>query len=131
MIMQSYDFLYLNRKYSCKLQLGGDDQWSNIIGGVELIRKKEKTICRIDGVKIIVGSISLEFGNNIILSTFLANGWRGVLAIKMIYGLLPCGKSSNIENKSLCDELIAENRIKTSSLFIICRVSTSVDAGKW
>ena len=42
MIMQSYDFLYLNRKYSCKLQLGGDDQWSNIIGGVELIRKKEK-----------------------------------------------------------------------------------------
>ncbi len=41
MIMQSYDFLVLNRKYDCKLQLGGDDQWSNIIGGVELIRRAD------------------------------------------------------------------------------------------
>ncbi len=41
MIMQSFDFLELNRKYNCKLQLGGNDQWSNIIGGVELIRKVE------------------------------------------------------------------------------------------
>lgn len=39
MIMQSYDFLHLNRMHNCFLQLGGDDQWSNIIGGVELIRK--------------------------------------------------------------------------------------------
>lgn len=39
MIMQSYDFLCLNRKYDCVLQLGGDDQWSNIIGGVELVRR--------------------------------------------------------------------------------------------
>ena len=39
MLMQSYDFLVLNRKYDCNLQLGGDDQWSNIIGGVELIRR--------------------------------------------------------------------------------------------
>ena len=41
MLMQSYDFLVLNRKYGCLLELGGDDQWSNIIGGVELVRKKE------------------------------------------------------------------------------------------
>lgn len=41
MLMQSYDFLVLNRKYGCTLELGGDDQWSNIIGGVELVRKKE------------------------------------------------------------------------------------------
>ena len=41
MIMQSYDFLVLNRDYNCVLELGGDDQWSNIIGGVELVRKKE------------------------------------------------------------------------------------------
>jgi tyrosyl-tRNA synthetase len=41
MIMQSYDFLELYRRYGCKLQLGGDDQWSNIIGGIELIRRKE------------------------------------------------------------------------------------------
>ncbi len=39
MLMQSYDFLYLYNKYGCKLQMGGNDQWSNIIGGVELIRK--------------------------------------------------------------------------------------------
>ncbi len=42
MIMQSYDFLELNRRYNCNLQLGGNDQWSNIIGGVNLIRKKEQ-----------------------------------------------------------------------------------------
>ena len=41
MIMQSYDFLVLNRKFNCRLELGGDDQWSNIIGGVELVRKKD------------------------------------------------------------------------------------------
>ncbi len=39
MLMQSYDFLYLYEKYGCKLQMGGNDQWSNIIGGVDLIRK--------------------------------------------------------------------------------------------
>ncbi|WP_250278208.1 tyrosine--tRNA ligase [[Clostridium] colinum] len=42
MLMQSYDFLELNRKYNCKMQLGGSDQWSNIIGGVELIRRMDK-----------------------------------------------------------------------------------------
>ncbi len=41
MLMQSYDFLTLSRKYDCKMELGGDDQWSNIIGGVELCRKCE------------------------------------------------------------------------------------------
>ena len=39
MLMQSYDFLHLYNKYGCKLEIGGNDQWSNIIGGVELIRK--------------------------------------------------------------------------------------------
>lgn len=41
MIMQSYDFLELNRRHQCVLELGGDDQWSNIIGGVELVRRSE------------------------------------------------------------------------------------------
>ncbi|MBP5654558.1 MAG: tyrosine--tRNA ligase [Clostridiales bacterium] len=41
MLMQSYDFYYLHQKYDCCLELGGDDQWSNIIGGVELIRRKD------------------------------------------------------------------------------------------
>ena len=39
LLLQSYDFYYLYKKYNCKLQIGGNDQWSNIIGGVELIRK--------------------------------------------------------------------------------------------
>ncbi len=39
LLLQSYDFLYLHDKYNCKMQIGGNDQWSNIIGGVELIRK--------------------------------------------------------------------------------------------
>ena len=43
MLMQSYDFLYLYNKYGCKLELGGNDQWSNIIGGVDLIRKIGKS----------------------------------------------------------------------------------------
>lgn len=61
MIMQSYDFLELNRRYNCKMQLGGSDQWSNIIGGVELIRRVEqkeaygltfKLLTTSDGVKM-------------------------------------------------------------------------------
>lgn len=42
MLMQSYDFLHLNREYGCKLELGGDDQWSNILAGANLIRIKER-----------------------------------------------------------------------------------------
>ncbi len=40
MIMQSYDFWYLHQNYGCNMQFGGDDQWSNMLGGTELIRKK-------------------------------------------------------------------------------------------
>jgi len=40
MIMQAYDFYYLNQHYDCNLQFGGDDQWSNMLAGSELIRKK-------------------------------------------------------------------------------------------
>ncbi len=40
MLMQSYDFYKLNEDFGCRLEFGGDDQWSNIIGGVELIRRK-------------------------------------------------------------------------------------------
>lgn len=61
MLLQSYDFLELYRKYGCKLQLGGSDQWANIIGGVDLIRKAEnadaygmtfKLLTTADGVKM-------------------------------------------------------------------------------
>ena len=40
MLMQGYDFYVLNQQYNCKMELGGDDQWSNMIAGVELVRRK-------------------------------------------------------------------------------------------
>ena len=43
MIMQAYDFMELNHRYNCKMEMGGDDQWSNIIAGVELLRRKDET----------------------------------------------------------------------------------------
>lgn len=61
MVMQAYDFLELNRRYGCKLQMGGDDQWSNIIAGVELCRRKSnqtvfgltnKLLTKSDGTKM-------------------------------------------------------------------------------
>ncbi len=61
MLMQSYDFYRLNEDYDCEMQLGGDDQWSNIIGGVNLIRAKTgrsaygltfKLLTTSDGVKM-------------------------------------------------------------------------------
>ena len=42
MLMQSYDFLMLSRAYDCKMELGGDDQWSNILGGIDLCRRKDQ-----------------------------------------------------------------------------------------
>lgn len=42
MLMQAYDFLELSRQYDCRLQLGGDDQWSNILAGVDLVRRKDQ-----------------------------------------------------------------------------------------
>ncbi len=42
MILQSYDFYHLNKHFDCSVQLGGDDQWSNMLGGMELVRRKEQ-----------------------------------------------------------------------------------------
>ena len=44
MILQAYDFLYLNKNYNCDLQMGGSDQWGNIINGIELTRRTNKKI---------------------------------------------------------------------------------------
>lgn len=61
MLLQSYDFLELFRRYGCRLQIGGSDQWSNIIGGYDLIKKHEgekaygmtfKLLTTADGVKM-------------------------------------------------------------------------------
>ena len=43
MLMQAYDFLVLYKKYGCRLECGGNDQWSNILAGADLIRRKERT----------------------------------------------------------------------------------------
>lgn len=60
-LLQSYDYLVLFRKYGCKLQIGGDDQWGNIVSGIELIRRLESTevyaltnplVTRTDGKKM-------------------------------------------------------------------------------
>ncbi len=45
MLLQSYDFLHLYRNYGCRLQMGGDDQWSNILAGADLIRRVEREEC--------------------------------------------------------------------------------------
>ena len=61
MIMQSYDFYRLYKDFGCQLEMGGNDQWSNIIGGVELVRRKEgaaaygltlKLLTTSDGIKM-------------------------------------------------------------------------------
>ena len=49
MIMQSYDFYHLFKEYGCNMQFGGDDQWSNMLGGTELIRKKLGKAGELDG----------------------------------------------------------------------------------
>lgn len=42
MLMQAYDFLVLHQRFGCRLELGGDDQWSNILAGIDLVRRKEQ-----------------------------------------------------------------------------------------
>ena len=59
MLMQSYDFLVLNRKYGCVLQCGGDDQWSNMLAGADLIRRKEQK----DAFAITFGLLTTSEGN--------------------------------------------------------------------
>lgn len=62
MILQSYDFLHLNRSLDCTVQLGGDDQWSNMIGGMELIRRREKKQAFVCTVPLLVNSAGLKMG---------------------------------------------------------------------
>jgi tyrosyl-tRNA synthetase len=62
MILQSYDFLHLNRALDCTVQLGGDDQWSNMIGGMELIRRREKKQAFVCTVPLLVNSAGLKMG---------------------------------------------------------------------
>ena len=62
MLMQSYDFLMLYRRHNCQLQLGGDDQWSNILGGVELIRRKDQGAAFGMTFKLLTTSAGIKMG---------------------------------------------------------------------
>ncbi|BCN30688.1 tyrosine--tRNA ligase [Anaeromicropila herbilytica] len=62
MLMQSYDFWVLNKKYNCTLELGGNDQWSNILGGVDLIRRKEQKPAFGLTLKLLTNSEGIKMG---------------------------------------------------------------------
>ncbi len=62
MLMQGYDFLVLNQKYGAKLELGGDDQWSNILAGTDLIRRKENKAAYGMTVKLLTNSEGKKMG---------------------------------------------------------------------
>ena len=65
MIMQAYDFLTLNREYGCIMQLGGDDQWSNMLAGVELIRRKEHKPAYCMTCKLLTTSEGVKMGKTV------------------------------------------------------------------
>lgn len=65
MIMQSYDFLKLNQELGVVLEMGGDDQWSNIIGGVELIRRKEQKPAYGLTFKLLTTSEGIKMGKTV------------------------------------------------------------------
>lgn len=62
MLMQSYDFLELYRRYNCKLQVGGSDQWSNILGGYELVRKLEQDKVYALTLKLLTTASGIKMG---------------------------------------------------------------------
>ena len=71
MIMQSYDFWKLHQLYDCKLEMGGNDQWSNIIGGVELIRRKEQKPAYGLTFKLLTTSEGIKMGKTMIGAVWL------------------------------------------------------------
>ena len=62
MIMQSYDFYYMFQKYGCNMEFGGDDQWSNMLGGTELIRKKLGKDAHAMTITLLTGSNGNKMG---------------------------------------------------------------------
>ena len=62
MIMQSYDFWKLHQDYGCVMELGGDDQWSNMLGGVELVRRKEQKPAYCMTCKLLTNSEGKKMG---------------------------------------------------------------------
>lgn len=65
MIMQAYDFLELYRRHGCRLQMGGDDQWSNILAGADLIRRKEQEAAFACTFKLLMNSEGEKMGKTV------------------------------------------------------------------
>ncbi|SUB75017.1 tyrosine--tRNA ligase [Peptoniphilus indolicus] len=65
MLMQSYDFLHLYREHGCKLQLGGSDQWSNMLGGYELVRKLEEDKVYSMTFKLLTTASGIKMGKTV------------------------------------------------------------------
>jgi len=61
-LMQAWDYLYFFQKYNCRLQIGGNDQWTNILEGVNLIRKKENQEVYVIGIPLLVGDSGKKMG---------------------------------------------------------------------
>lgn len=65
MIMQAYDFYYLNRHYNCNMQFGGDDQWSNMLAGSELVRKLSKQDVHSMTIPLLLNSQGKKMGKTV------------------------------------------------------------------
>ena len=65
MIMQAYDFYYLNKHYGCNMQFGGNDQWSNMLAGTELIRKKEGADAYAMTITLLLNSEGKKMGKTV------------------------------------------------------------------
>ncbi|MGB4589206.1 MAG: tyrosine--tRNA ligase [Clostridiaceae bacterium] len=65
MLMQGYDFLYLNQHHGCTMQLGGDDQWSNMLAGIDLVRRKERTTAYAMTCTLLTNSEGLKMGKTV------------------------------------------------------------------
>jgi len=65
MLMQAYDFLVLFQKYGCRLQCGGDDQWSNILAGADLIRRKEQEAAYAMTFQLLLTSEGVKMGKTV------------------------------------------------------------------
>lgn len=104
-LLQSYDFLELNRRYGCKLQIGGDDQWGNIVAGTDLIRRVEgkeafgltfPLVTRADGKKMGKTEKGALFLDPEMISPYdFFQYWRNVpdadvKKFLLLYTFLPC-----------------------------------------
>ena len=65
MIMQSYDFYYLHENFGCNMEFGGDDQWSNMLGGTELIRKKTGKDAFVLTIPLLTTSDGIKMGKTV------------------------------------------------------------------